>query len=60
MAGSATGTPTPASTAGMLAHSRLLDSVAAFTHHRDIDALDHSLVLSLAELASARSVSLGK
>ena len=60
VAGSATGTPTPASTAGMLAHSRLLDSVAAFTHHRDIDALDHSLVLSLAELASARSVSLGK
>lgn len=41
-------------------HTRLLDSVAAFTHHRDVDALDHSLVLSLAELTSARSVSLGK
>ncbi len=41
-------------------HMRLIDSVAAFTHHRDIDALDHSLVLSLAELTSARSVSLGK
>ncbi len=46
--------------ASVLAHSRLIDSVAAFTHHRDIDALDHSLVLSLAELTSARSVSLGK
>ncbi|WP_460875878.1 GGDEF domain-containing protein [Rhodanobacter koreensis] len=44
----------------LLAHSRLLDSVAAFTHHRDTDALDRSLVLSLAELASARSVSLAK
>jgi diguanylate cyclase (GGDEF)-like protein len=43
-----------------LAHSRLIDSVAAFTHHRDIDALDHSLVLSLAELTGARRVSLGK
>ncbi len=42
--------------AGSFAHSRLLDSVAAFTHHRDIAALDHSLALSLAELASARSV----
>jgi len=52
--------PPPASAAGMLAHSRLLDSVAAFTHHRDVDALDHSLALSLAELASARSVSLAK
>jgi len=46
--------------AGVLAHSRLLDSVAAFTHHRDVDALDHSLVLSLAQLTSARSVLLGK
>ena len=46
--------------ADLLAHSRLLDSVAAFTHHRDTDALDRSLVLSLAELASARSVSLAK
>lgn len=52
--------PPPASAAGLLAHSRLLDSVAAFTHHRDIDALDHSLALSLAELSSARSVSLAK
>ncbi|WP_241668940.1 GGDEF domain-containing protein [Rhodanobacter glycinis] len=52
--------PPSTSAAGMLAHSRLLDSVAAFTHHRDIDALDHSLVLSLAELALARSVSLAK
>ena len=41
-------------------HSRLLDSVASFTHHRDIDALDHSLVLSLAELTSARRVVLAK
>jgi diguanylate cyclase (GGDEF)-like protein len=40
--------------------SRLLDSVAAFTHLRDVDALDHSLVLSLAELAPARTVMLGK
>jgi diguanylate cyclase (GGDEF)-like protein len=46
--------------AGLFAHSRLLDSVAAFTHHRDIDALDHSLALSLAELSSAHSVSLVK
>jgi diguanylate cyclase (GGDEF)-like protein len=52
--------PPPANAAGLLAHSRLLDSVAAFTHHRDIDALDHSLALSLAELASARGVSLAK
>ena len=41
-------------------HSRLLDSVASFTHHRDIAALDHSLVLSLAELTSAHSVVLAK
>jgi diguanylate cyclase (GGDEF)-like protein len=41
-------------------HSRLLDSVAAFTHHRDIAALDHSLALSLAELTSAHSVVLAK
>ncbi|MEO9077965.1 MAG: GGDEF domain-containing protein [Rhodanobacter sp.] len=39
---------------------RLLDSLAAFTHHRDIDALDHSLVLTLAELTSAHSVILAK
>jgi diguanylate cyclase (GGDEF)-like protein len=42
------------------AQARLLDSVAAFTHHRDIDALDHGLTLSLAELASARVVVLCK
>jgi len=41
-------------------HSRLLDSVASFTHHRDIAALDHSLVLSLAELTSAHQVVLAK
>lgn len=41
-------------------HSRLLDSVASFTHHRDIAALDHSLVLSLAELTSAHRVVLAK
>lgn len=39
---------------------RLLDSLAAFTHHRDIDTLDHSLVLTLAELTCARSVTLVK
>jgi diguanylate cyclase (GGDEF)-like protein len=39
---------------------RLLDSLAAFTHHRDIDALDHSLVLTLAQLTSAHSVILAK
>ena len=50
----------PAAGASLFAHSRLLDSVAAFTHHRDIDALDHSLALSLAELSSAQSVSLVK
>jgi diguanylate cyclase (GGDEF)-like protein len=42
------------------AQARLLDSVASFTHHRDIDALDHSLALSLAELAPAREVLLCK
>ena len=42
------------------AQARLLDSVAAFTHHRDIDALDHSLALSLAKLAPARAVVLCK
>ncbi|EIL98585.1 diguanylate cyclase [Rhodanobacter thiooxydans] len=41
-------------------HSRLLDSVASLTHHRDIGALDHSLVLSLAELTSAARVVLAK
>ncbi|NUO72466.1 MAG: GGDEF domain-containing protein [Frateuria sp.] len=40
--------------------ARLLESVASFTHHRDIDALDHGLVLSLAELAPARAVLLCK
>ncbi|HET6431534.1 GGDEF domain-containing protein [Dyella sp.] len=39
---------------------RVLDSVAQFTHHRDIDALDHSLTLSLAELADAHVVTLYK
>lgn len=39
---------------------RLLDSLAALTHHRDIDALDHSLVLTLAELTRAHSVILAK
>jgi diguanylate cyclase (GGDEF)-like protein len=42
------------------AQARLLDSVAAFTHLRDTDALDHSLALSLAELAPARAVVLCK
>jgi diguanylate cyclase (GGDEF)-like protein len=46
--------------AGPFVHSRLLDSVASFTHHRDIAALDHSLVLSLAELTSAHRVVLAK
>ncbi|TNY25410.1 GGDEF domain-containing protein [Fulvimonas soli] len=45
---------------GGLAHKRVLDSVAQFTHHRDIDALDQSLTLSLAELAGARAVTLYK
>lgn len=39
---------------------RVLDSVAQFTHHRDLDALDHSLTLSLAELADAHVVTLYK
>jgi len=34
--------------------------VAEFTHHRDIDALDHSLVLSLAELVTVSGVTLCK
>ena len=46
--------------AATAAHGRLLDSLAALTHHRDIDALDVSLALSLAELTSARAVSLCK
>jgi diguanylate cyclase (GGDEF)-like protein len=48
------------SLAGGPPESRLLASVAEFTHHRDIDALDHSLVLSLAELVSVSSVTLCK
>lgn len=60
VAASAASAVLPSKLTGMQAHVRLLDSVAAFTHHRDIDALDHSLVLSLAELTSARSVSLAK
>ena len=39
---------------------RVLDSLAALTHHRDLDALDHSLVLTLAELTGARRVTLAK
>ena len=46
--------------AGVLPESRLLASVAEFTHHRDIDALDHSMVLSLAELVAVNSVTLCK
>jgi diguanylate cyclase (GGDEF)-like protein len=46
--------------AGTLPESRLLASVAEFTHHRDIDALDHSVVLSLAELVAVSSVTLCK
>jgi diguanylate cyclase (GGDEF)-like protein len=46
--------------AGALPESRLLASVAEFTHHRDIDALDHSMVLSLAELVAVSSVTLCK
>ena len=42
------------------APSRLLDAVAAFTVHRDMDALDRSLVMSLAELTAAQSVTLIK
>jgi diguanylate cyclase (GGDEF)-like protein len=52
--------PVSAPATGLLEHARLLDSVAAFTHLRDIAALDHSLALSLAELVSARSVALCK
>jgi diguanylate cyclase (GGDEF)-like protein len=48
------------SPAGVLPESRLLASVAEFTHHRDIDALDHSMVLSLAELIAVNSVTLCK
>ncbi|HEY8585212.1 MAG TPA: GGDEF domain-containing protein [Rhodanobacter sp.] len=40
--------------------SRLLDTLAAFTRHRDAAALDHSLVLSLAELTSAHSAVLAR
>jgi diguanylate cyclase (GGDEF)-like protein len=46
--------------AGGFPETRLLASVAEFTHHRDIDALDHSLVLSLAELVPVSSVTLCK
>lgn len=48
------------SLAAGMPESRVLASVAEFTHHRDIDALDHSLVLSLAELVSVDSVALCK
>ncbi|MBU6247622.1 MAG: GGDEF domain-containing protein [Xanthomonadaceae bacterium] len=40
--------------------ARLVDTVAHFTHQRDTEALDHSLTLSLAELADARAVTLYK
>jgi diguanylate cyclase (GGDEF)-like protein len=46
--------------AGTAPESRVLDSVAEFTYHRDIDALDHSLVLSLAELVTVTTVALCK
>jgi diguanylate cyclase (GGDEF)-like protein len=46
--------------ADAMPESRLLDSVAEFTFHRDIDALDHSLVLSLAELVNVNAVALCK
>ncbi len=45
---------------GETTHARLVDSVAHFTHQRDTEALDHSLTLSLAELADARAVTLYK
>ncbi|MGF6492336.1 diguanylate cyclase (GGDEF)-like protein [Luteibacter sp. 621] len=48
------------SLAGGMPESRLLASVAEFTHHRDIDALDHSLVLSMAELVAVKNVTLCK
>ncbi len=50
----------PQATVEALAELRLLDSLAALTHHRDLDALDHSLVLTLAELTCASSVILVK
>ncbi|HEU4669316.1 MAG TPA: GGDEF domain-containing protein [Dyella sp.] len=45
---------------GELAQARVVDSVAHFTHQRDTEALDHSLTLSLAELADASTVTLYK
>ena len=45
---------------GEATQARLVDSVAHFTHQRDTEALDHSLTLSLAELADPRSVTLYK
>lgn len=45
---------------GLRAEQRFVDSVAQLTLHRDIDALDHSLTLSLAELLHARQVLLYK
>jgi diguanylate cyclase (GGDEF)-like protein len=53
-------TPAVLADATAAAPGRLLDSLAALTHQRDIDALDVSLALSLAELTSARAVSLCK
>ncbi len=52
--------PASAGTPGLPSHSQLLASIAKFTYHRDVDTLDHSLVLTLAELTSAHSISLGK
>lgn len=56
--GDVTGAMTEPATPDRAAQTRLLDSVAAFTHHRDMGALDHSLVLTLAELTTAQSVTL--
>ncbi|OZB61937.1 MAG: GGDEF domain-containing protein [Lysobacterales bacterium 14-68-21] len=47
-------------TSGEAGQARVVDSVAHFTHQRDTEALDHSLTLSLAELADARAVTLYK
>ncbi|MDF3983119.1 GGDEF domain-containing protein [Luteibacter sp. PPL201] len=52
--------PSRQAATGQVPDSRLLASVAEFTHHRDIDALDHSLVLSLAELVKVKTVTLCK
>jgi len=56
--GDASGAMVEPATTDRVAQTRLLDSVAAFTHHRDMGALDHSLVLTLAELTAAQGVTL--